>query len=76
MTSSRCAWASSRERRPAPAPSEQLLVTGSVVNAAARLQAAAAPGEVLVGDTAHALTESAVSYGDRREVEAKGSHSR
>ena len=57
-------------------PSEQLLVTGSVVNAAARLQAAAAPGEVLVGDTAHALTESAVSYGDRREVEAKGSHSR
>jgi class 3 adenylate cyclase/tetratricopeptide (TPR) repeat protein len=53
-------------------PSEQLLVTGSVVNAAARLQTAAAPGEVLVGHTAHALTESAVSYGDRREVEAKG----
>jgi class 3 adenylate cyclase/tetratricopeptide (TPR) repeat protein len=53
-------------------PSEQLLVTGSVVNAAARLQTAAAPGEVLVGATAHALTASAVSFGERREVEAKG----
>jgi len=53
-------------------PSEQLLVTGSVVNAAARLQTAAAPGEVLVGATTHSLTLSAVSYGDRRHVEAKG----
>ena len=53
-------------------PSEQLLVTGSVVNAAARLQTAAAPSEVLVGATTHALTRSAVSYGDRRDVEAKG----
>jgi class 3 adenylate cyclase/tetratricopeptide (TPR) repeat protein len=53
-------------------PSEQLLVTGSVVNAAARIQAAAAPGEVLVGTTAHALTQAAVSFGDERDVEAKG----
>ena len=53
-------------------PSEQLLVTGSVVNAAARLQTAAAPGEVLVGATAHALTASAVSFGEHREVDAKG----
>ena len=53
-------------------PSEQLLVTGSVVNAAARLQTAAAPSEVLVGTTTHALTREAVSYGDRRDVEAKG----
>ena len=53
-------------------PSEQLLVTGSVVNAAARLQTAAAPSEVLVGATTHALTHSAVSYGSRRHVEAKG----
>jgi class 3 adenylate cyclase len=53
-------------------PSEQLLVTGSVVNAAARMQNAAAPGEVLVGDTAHSLTKSAVSFGEPREVEAKG----
>ena len=53
-------------------PSEQLLVTGSVVNAAARLQTAAAPGEVLVGETAQTLTASAVSFGDGRHVEAKG----
>ncbi|MDH4111862.1 MAG: AAA family ATPase [Actinomycetota bacterium] len=53
-------------------PSEQLLVTGSVVNAAARLQTAAEPGEVLVGGTAHALTGSTVSFGDRRDVDAKG----
>ena len=53
-------------------PSEQLLVTGSVVNAAARLQAAADPSEVLVGVTAHALTESAVAYAETRDVVAKG----
>jgi class 3 adenylate cyclase/tetratricopeptide (TPR) repeat protein len=53
-------------------PSGQLLVTGSVVNAAARLQTAAHPGEVLVGATTFTLTERAVSFGERREVEAKG----
>jgi class 3 adenylate cyclase/tetratricopeptide (TPR) repeat protein len=53
-------------------PAGQLLVTGSVVNAAARLQTAASPGEVLVGQTTHALTETAVSFGDRRDVVAKG----
>jgi class 3 adenylate cyclase/tetratricopeptide (TPR) repeat protein len=53
-------------------PAGQLLVTGPVVNAAARLQAAAGPGEVLVGRTAFALTDTAVTYGPRREVEAKG----
>ena len=53
-------------------PTEQLLVTGSVVNAAARMQGAAAPGEVLVGATAHSLTLAAVSFGEARDVEAKG----
>ena len=53
-------------------PSAQLLVTGPVVNAAARLQAAAEPGEVLVGATAQQLTASAVEYGERRQVAAKG----
>src|SRR5213593_509742 len=40
-------------------PDGQLLVTGSVVNAAARLQTAAEPGEVLAGETTRTLTERA-----------------
>ena len=42
-------------------PAGQLLVTGPVVNAAARLQAAARPGQVLAGQTTRALTAEAVS---------------
>jgi class 3 adenylate cyclase/tetratricopeptide (TPR) repeat protein len=53
-------------------PAGQLLVTGPVVNTAARLQTAAAPGEVLAGQTTLALTSTAVSYGTRRDVHAKG----
>ncbi|HEX6329863.1 MAG TPA: tetratricopeptide repeat protein [Actinomycetota bacterium] len=53
-------------------PAGQLLVTGAVVNAAARLQAAAEPGEVLAGVTTVALTADAVTYGPQREVVAKG----
>jgi class 3 adenylate cyclase/tetratricopeptide (TPR) repeat protein len=53
-------------------PVGQLLVTGAVVNAAARLQTAADPGEVLVGATTHALTKAALSFGPQREVQAKG----
>ncbi|HEU4526681.1 MAG TPA: tetratricopeptide repeat protein [Actinomycetota bacterium] len=53
-------------------PVGQLLVTGPVVNAAARLQAAAQPGEVVVGETTFALTADAVSFGGRREAPAKG----
>lgn len=53
-------------------PAGQLLVTGPVVNAAARLQDAAEAEEVLVGQTTHALTDTAVAYGERREIRAKG----
>jgi class 3 adenylate cyclase/tetratricopeptide (TPR) repeat protein len=53
-------------------PAGQLLVTGPVVNAAARLQTAAEPSEVLAGETTVALTANAVSYADRRDVEARG----
>jgi class 3 adenylate cyclase/tetratricopeptide (TPR) repeat protein len=50
----------------------ETLVTGDAVNAGARLQAAAAPNEILVGALAHELTERAVRYGPSREIEAKG----
>src|SRR5580693_435430 len=53
-------------------PVGQLLVTGPVLNAAVRLQTAARPGQVLVGETTRALTKSEVSYGPRRRVRAKG----
>jgi class 3 adenylate cyclase/tetratricopeptide (TPR) repeat protein len=53
-------------------PAGQLLVTGPVVNAAARLQTAARPGQILAGPTTHALTSSAVSYARRRRVRARG----
>src|SRR2546430_17058424 len=53
-------------------PTGQLLVTGPVVNAAARLQAAAQVGQVLVGGTTQLLTATNVAYGRRRRIRAKG----
>src|SRR5256886_2587542 len=53
-------------------PAGQLLVTGAVVNTAARLQTAALPGQVLAGATAHTLTTNKVSFGRKRRVKAKG----
>jgi class 3 adenylate cyclase/tetratricopeptide (TPR) repeat protein len=53
-------------------PEDQLLVTGSVVNTAARIQAAAQPDEILVGRTTRALADSDVTFGAERRVEAKG----
>jgi class 3 adenylate cyclase len=50
----------------------QFLVTGPAVNAAARLQQAAAPGEIVVGDLTHRITAAGVGYGAAREIEAKG----
>ena len=48
------------------------LLYGAVVNAAARLQQAAEPGAVLVGETTWFLTKDHVQYGERLEVQAKG----
>ena len=53
-------------------PAGQLLVTGPVVNTAARLQTAAQPGQLLAGPTAYALTVDKVLFGRKRHVRAKG----
>ena len=48
------------------------IVIGAEVNLGARLQQAAAPGEILVGDTTVQLTRDAVGFGEPRTIEAKG----
>jgi tetratricopeptide (TPR) repeat protein len=53
-------------------PADQFLASGTPVNLAARLQAAAEPGEILAGETTRSLTSTAVSFGPARSVEAKG----
>ena len=53
-------------------PSDRPLVSGAAVNLAARLQQAAAPNEILVGDTTRQLTRYSVAFGEPRVVRAKG----
>ena len=50
----------------------EAMVAGDVVNTAARLQAAAPVGSVLVGDETHAATRNAVEYRPAQPVVAKG----
>src|SRR5262249_47671621 len=47
-------------------------VSGDAVNTAARLQTAATPGEVLVGEETMWLARRAIRFGERREVTLKG----
>jgi class 3 adenylate cyclase/tetratricopeptide (TPR) repeat protein len=53
-------------------PAVRSVVLGAAVNLAARLQQAAEPGEILVGETTRHLTRQTVEYGHRRDVVAKG----
>ena len=53
------------------ASGDQNLVTGQAVNAAARLRAAASPGEILVGALTKRLTDRGIRYGELRVIEAK-----
>jgi len=53
-------------------PVDRPLISGAPVNLAARLQQAADPGEILVGETTVALTRYAVEFGDARSIDAKG----
>ncbi len=51
---------------------EERLVTGDAVNVAARLEQAAAPGEVLIGETTHELVQGAVDAESVEPLELKG----
>ena len=53
-------------------PTGHTLVTGDAVNTAARLEQAAAPGEVLIGEETYRLTRDAVSAEPADPVAAKG----
>jgi len=48
------------------------IVIGAEVNAAARLQQSAEPGEILVGSTSRELAHGAVRFGEPRTVGSKG----
>ena len=50
----------------------QGMVTGDLVNTASRIQAAAEPGTVLVGEATRRATEAAIAYADAGEHELKG----
>ncbi len=47
-------------------------VSGDAVNVAARLEQAADPGEILIGERTAAAARGAFEFGDERTVEAKG----
>ena len=50
----------------------EAIVVGDAVNVAARLQAVAAPGEIVIGGTTHALVRDAVDVGQPESIELKG----
>jgi predicted ATPase/class 3 adenylate cyclase len=50
----------------------QGMVTGDLVNTASRIQAAATPGTVLVGDSTHRATEASIVYAHAGTRELKG----
>jgi class 3 adenylate cyclase/ATP/maltotriose-dependent transcriptional regulator MalT len=52
--------------------SESTFATGEAVNVAARLQQAAAPGEILIGPFAYRLTESMVDVEERGTLDLRG----
>jgi class 3 adenylate cyclase/tetratricopeptide (TPR) repeat protein len=57
---------------PTEVRSDRPMVTGDPINVAARLQAAAHPGEIVVGQRTHDATALLFRYGDPMELELKG----
>jgi class 3 adenylate cyclase/predicted ATPase len=55
-----------------PGGGSQGLVAGDVVNTASRVQSAAAPGSVLVGESTKRASEAAIAYRDAGSRELKG----
>ena len=55
-----------------PGGNEKGLVVGDIVNTASRLQSAAVPGTVLVGESTKRLTESAIKYQQMEGQNLKG----
>ncbi|MDH3307610.1 MAG: AAA family ATPase [Acidimicrobiia bacterium] len=55
-----------------PGGNEKGLVVGDIVNTASRLQAAAEPGTVFVGEATHHVTAGSIAYEDRGQLEVKG----
>lgn len=51
---------------------DRSIVIGAEVNAAARLQQSAEPGEILAGSTTHQLAHSAIGFAEPRTIGAKG----
>jgi len=51
---------------------QDVAVTGDAINTAARIQAAAEPGEVLVGTETMRLTRRRIRYGEQRVLTLKG----
>jgi len=51
---------------------DSTFATGEAVNVAARLQQAAAPGEILVGEAAHRLTQGRIEAKDAGPLELRG----
>src|SRR5213075_241074 len=51
---------------------DSTFATGEAVNVAARLQQAAGPGEILIGDAAHRLTEGRIETEDVGPLELRG----
>src|SRR5919201_5597941 len=51
---------------------DSTFATGEAVNVAARLQQAAGPGEILIGESAHRLTEGRIDARDAGPLELRG----